>query len=652
MVGGFNLDAWEVSGSPDNLVTPDSDRLLGLNADALHGFSWTNAPELVTPGTVTAKRFVGDAGGLTNLPTSGGGVFVSDADGNVYQSGSDSHFSGSARNSAIFEGIGNKVFTDTGDSASNSVVVAGRNNEVYGTGLNGNASESIIGAGFDNLITKYWSMIGAGTMNSISDYESFIGAGSLSSCTDRGQFVGAGYNNDLGSVAAFSGVGAGRDNNVQGKHAWVPGGEDNHADGEASWAGGHYAHADHQGSFVWSDKTSSADLTTTANNQFHVGAAGGFWLSQTSSVAPAAVSGRVVFWTTNVGGVVHAFVTRDDGVSTQLTPHDVNGRKYKRHDRFEYVGVGVKEYPNGEHEVYTFPPASWGLAETNRIAIERQALAQWSNGVQERLAWVALPPSEQGDVPEPDVPGPTPTVDETVRPLPRSQLDGATYLVRTEADWTSEQQLVSWPQLQDHPETNDIPASGMAYCITSAVPSAAAEYYIVRPLTNGQFVTTLQSAHDSDTGDPISYSRNLSTGIETEINFREVEGRTAPDNILRQVRKYLKVTNRLAIASIRTDAQTNKAESAILRDAAVSNRASYAEQVIPLQPDTSDVLDLRRAFRRNRSQDFEQARLLRENFKGDLNLSAVVANLAREVQRLRRQLVIVVNEQEEEHDEE
>jgi hypothetical protein len=73
-------------------------------------------------------------------------------------------------------------------------------------------------------------------------------------------------------------VGGGESNLASGNVATIPGGYHNVAAGAASFAAGFHAEALHNGSFVWSDQsTSTAFAKSTAANQFVARAAGGVY---------------------------------------------------------------------------------------------------------------------------------------------------------------------------------------------------------------------------------------------------------------------------------------------------------------------------------------------------------------------------------------
>jgi hypothetical protein len=250
---------------------------------------------------------VGDAA----FGTVSGGVFNSAANYASTVAGGDGNFAGGAR-SAIGGGAANQAMSD------NSVVGGGVNNNI-GTNSpdasigGGNANtilqgsqHSAIGGGRRNTIISTDCTIAGGTSNTIGFFcpASTIGGGTNnlvdSSCpystiagafgnyiqagieaSDVGSTIGGGFQNVIYGSDNYATIGGGFQNVIlgSGNYATVPGGYHNSAVGSYTFAAGQNAHADHDGSFVWSDFSSSAIFATTGLNQFLVRAAGGarFW---------------------------------------------------------------------------------------------------------------------------------------------------------------------------------------------------------------------------------------------------------------------------------------------------------------------------------------------------------------------------------------
>ena len=126
-----------------------------------------------------------------------------------------------------------------------------------------------------------------------SQFDSFVSGSALFYFPVNGSFR-AGYASDdqwgfdsLGDFSAsfgydniasgdYSFIGGGLNNTAFGDYSVVPGGFNNKATGKYSFAAGYYARALHDGTFVWSDSTSSDNVfASIAKNQFLIRAYGG-----------------------------------------------------------------------------------------------------------------------------------------------------------------------------------------------------------------------------------------------------------------------------------------------------------------------------------------------------------------------------------------
>jgi hypothetical protein len=179
----------------------------------------------------------------------------------------------------------------------------------FGATRDGNlaaATDSFIGAGDQNSVAAaaFNSSVAGGTQNAAQAPEGFIGGGQSNTIENTGAadsgeygFIGGGYENRIdpsisrgGKYAVVTGgilntafgiaatIGGGADNKASGKDATVPGGFGNTASGYASFAAGADARALDDGSFAWSDETTTSVVHSTAVNQFLARASGGFFL--------------------------------------------------------------------------------------------------------------------------------------------------------------------------------------------------------------------------------------------------------------------------------------------------------------------------------------------------------------------------------------
>ncbi|MDQ7029935.1 MAG: tail fiber domain-containing protein [Ardenticatenia bacterium] len=253
------------------------------------------------------------AGGHNNT-ASGPGAFVG---GGGFDGSSFSGNRALAPASTIAGGYGNMI-TSTAPYAtvaggwSNTAsgyaatVAGGRDNialDHYATvpgGQNNTASGSYatVGGGQNNAAGGDYATVGGGESNTASGYAATVAGGGRSN-TASGNYatVAGGWGNTASNWYAT--VGGGWSNTVSGGNATVPGGAGNEAAGDYSFAAGRFAHATHDGSFVWGDST-NANVYSPAADTFIVRANGGVWFGQaTTNITPTIGSG--VFISTSTG---------------------------------------------------------------------------------------------------------------------------------------------------------------------------------------------------------------------------------------------------------------------------------------------------------------------------------------------------------------
>jgi len=130
-----------------------------------------------------------------------------------------------------------------------------------------------VGGGYRNT-AGLWATVSGGQGNTASGSVAMIGGGQANTASGSIATVGGGTLNTASAEGAT--VAGGGGNTASGIHAVVPGGFENTAAGNASFAAGHYAKANNDGSFVWSDLSLPAGLTDTGPNSFVARASGGF----------------------------------------------------------------------------------------------------------------------------------------------------------------------------------------------------------------------------------------------------------------------------------------------------------------------------------------------------------------------------------------
>jgi hypothetical protein len=161
-----------------------------------------------------------------------------------------------------------------------------------------------VGGGYDNTAGGEAATIGGGYRNAANGIAAFIGGGGYDGTTYNGNtasgtaasIVGGTQNIATGSRSS---VGGGHNNSAINTYATVPGGAWNVAGGVSSFAAGQATRALHDGSFVWGDTSTLANMASTAINQFSARCAGGVRFYSNSGMSLGAqLAPNATAWTT------------------------------------------------------------------------------------------------------------------------------------------------------------------------------------------------------------------------------------------------------------------------------------------------------------------------------------------------------------------
>jgi hypothetical protein len=253
------------------------------------------------------------AGGLSNVAsgvyaTVGGGVsnVVSDTFATV--SGGMGN-EGTAAHASVGGGSYNSVRaaygTISGGGPSNTDNPTTTNNRVYdeyGTIGGGGGNEAgdadaasqpfaTVGGGQTNAATGSYTTIGGGFGNSASGYAAAVAGGASNNASANYTAIGGGQSNQVS--ADYGMVGGGAYNVVAATYGTIPGGVQNQVGGLFAFAAGRQAHAEHTGTFVWSD--SSSTFASTAAGQFLIDASGGVGIGTDSPTEMLVVQGNGLF---------------------------------------------------------------------------------------------------------------------------------------------------------------------------------------------------------------------------------------------------------------------------------------------------------------------------------------------------------------------
>jgi hypothetical protein len=213
--------------------------------------------------------------------------------------------------------VGGGQYNSAGPNIINAATIGGGDADTvkgrYGSILGGYSNLAgdedidtavVVTGGWDNTATAKYAFIGGGKGNSTSSEYSVLGGGYYNSITSSycGVIVG------------------GAANSANGSYASVMGGRYNQADGDYSLAAGYHAVANHEGTFVWGDNSSSSDFTTTNTNQFLIRAANGVGINTNNPLTALQVAGQGI-----IGSAFTPTTNNDDNVLNLIIGASSNG---------------------------------------------------------------------------------------------------------------------------------------------------------------------------------------------------------------------------------------------------------------------------------------------------------------------------------------
>ncbi|MFB3924265.1 MAG: tail fiber domain-containing protein [Terriglobia bacterium] len=241
----------------------------------------SGSANLTTPGNVSAASFSGDGSGLTNIPS--GALAFAPADlGGTNNFTADQSISG---NLSVTGSINGGLVIQGSDPYGANFIAGTSGNyvvpDVQGAAIGGGGNA---GLGF-NRVTDDFSTVAGGVNNQAGDNAesadnaafATVGGGADNTASGAKSTVAGGNHNEANSNDST--VGGGEHNLAGAYAATVPGGSYNQALGEHSFAAGYHAKAIEVGTFVWGDRSTDDDVSSTGNNQFVVRAQGGGFFS-------------------------------------------------------------------------------------------------------------------------------------------------------------------------------------------------------------------------------------------------------------------------------------------------------------------------------------------------------------------------------------
>jgi hypothetical protein len=289
------------AGGARSTVAGGSSNTAGWDYATVSGGSGNTADAAVTAigggaGNLTSGTYGTIAGGLQNQ-----------AGGTAAAIGGGESNTTSADHAAVGGGYFNAVSATFGTIAGGGPTDSGNptttNNRVYdeygaigGGGGNSAGFEdssmtsqryATVAGGETNAASNSYATVGGGTGNGASGYASTVGGGTGNSASNNYATVGGGTNNSAGNN--YAAVGGGDSNNVTGLYGTIPGGRQNAVGGTFGFAAGMQAHAEHNGTFVWS--SSPGVFASTGPGQFLIDASGGVGIGTDSPVQMLTVQG-------------------------------------------------------------------------------------------------------------------------------------------------------------------------------------------------------------------------------------------------------------------------------------------------------------------------------------------------------------------------
>ena len=323
-----------IAGSPGNFVA------VGVVGATISGGGSTNYDGFTRTNAVLAD-YGAVGGGLANRVESGavagviGGGFANDVGVNAAYGTVGGGYNNNLASGADYATIGGGIFNDIGTNADHSAILGGYDNNILAAGLasaivggtsnriGANLRGAFIGGGTQNTIADHSTnaIIGGGRLNAIGAQSLYttISGGSGNTIGDSTYYatLAGGVGNEILENATASTIGGGGGNTIQydttyatisgganntiwndathatisggagnailsgATHATIAGGHQNLISSSYAFAAGRRAKALHPGAFVWADST-SADFSSTTNDQFNIRASGGVRLSDTT----------------------------------------------------------------------------------------------------------------------------------------------------------------------------------------------------------------------------------------------------------------------------------------------------------------------------------------------------------------------------------
>ena len=296
-----------ILGGVDNGVTGNYSLAAGRNAHANHNgtFVWSDSGTSVFEST-QGNTFLIDASNGVGINKNNPSTTL-DVNGTVTAAGLN---------------IGGGSLSATGTSVKIS-------SPIQSTGGNARGTDAVdlqtTRSNNSQVASGNQSVIGGGTKNQAGGVAATVSGGNQNSALGNYSVVGGGIQNTIEATAFRSTISGGSEHTISGSYSMISGGKENVVAGNYSMAAGHGAHANHGGTFVWSDNNGTAPFESTAGNQFLIDANGGVGINKNDPTTALDVNGTVKATTVTASQVVAPVISATVVTATVVAATTIGG---------------------------------------------------------------------------------------------------------------------------------------------------------------------------------------------------------------------------------------------------------------------------------------------------------------------------------------
>ena len=361
--------------------------------------------DYATGGSILSQVFISDKANIGIGNTNAGTRAFVVGENNV-ASGHYSAVGGGRYNQASDSAATIAGGTINGAGAPYSAIGGGTMNSVggfYGT-IGGGKYNSVFGqsgtvaGGEQNYAMGDYSFVGGGLTDTAEAIYAVVAGGQQNVASGMSSVVGGGgFNHARGMLSVIGGGGGYMiedSNSASGQWATVAGGRANNAGGDYSFVAGRRAKASYAGCLVWGDATDS-DITTTADNQIRMRAAGGTIIySDAAMNTGVTLSAGGGSWNSVSDSALKRNIRRVDtrDVLDRVSRLPIKQWSYKSQDpSVEHIGPMAQDFWSAFHVgedslgISTIDPDGIALAAIQELHHQNQELQKELTALQARL---------------------------------------------------------------------------------------------------------------------------------------------------------------------------------------------------------------------------------------------------------------------------